>query len=135
MGEQRVARLVGESLRVPLHGQKGEGTVDNAFDHVISGAADRDKPSAHTVNGLMVGGINLDAAPVELVKEITAAEITVKNIVELVASDPFVGFGGVDMLRDVAAEVDIYELKPFADTEHGLFLCGKTGEYFKLEDV
>lgn len=98
MGEQRVARLVGETFRVPLHGQKGEGTVDNAFDHVISGAADRDKPSAHAVNSLMVGGIYPDAASVELVKEIAAAEVTVKNIVKLVASDPFVVFGGVDML-------------------------------------
>ncbi len=135
MGEQRVARLVGETFRVPLHGQNGEGTVDNALDHVVSGAADRDKTSAHAVNGLMVGGIYLDAAPVELVKVIAAAEITVKNIVKLVASDPFVGFGGVDMLCNAAAEVDVYELQPFADTEHGLFLCGETGEYFKLEDV
>lgn len=48
-----------------------------------------------------------------------------KNIVELVAADPFVVFGGADMLNDVAAEVDVDELKPFADTEHGLFCAVK----------
>lgn len=48
-----------------------------------------------------------------------------KNIVELVAPDPSVGLGGVDMLCDIAAEMDVDKLEPLADTEHGLFCATK----------
>ena len=109
--------------------------MNQSFDHVIPGAADGDQPSAHAVYGLMVGGIYLGAVSIELVKEIAAAKVAVKDIVKLVASDPSVVFGGVDMLCDVAAEMDVDELKPFADTEHGFFLCRKTGKNLKLQDV
>lgn len=120
---------------MPLDGKDGERTVDKPFDHIIPGAADRDKPLSGAVYRLMVGGVYLDACSVELVKEITPAEIAVKNIVKLVASDPSVGLGGIDMLRDVAAEVDVDELEPFADAEHGLFLRRETGKDLKLQDI
>ncbi len=120
---------------MPLYGQNGQGRVNQTFDHIVPGTADRDKPFACAVYGLMVGGVYLDVCSVELVKEITSAQVAVKDIVELVAPDPFVVLGGVDMLSDVAAEMDVDELKPFADTEHGLFLCRKAGKYFKLQDV
>lgn len=109
--------------------------VNKPFDYVIPGAADRDKSPAGAVYSLMVCGIYLAAVSVKLIKEITAAQITVKNIVKLVAPDPFVVFGGVDMLCDVAAEMDVYKLEPFADTKHGLFLCHKAGKDFKLQDI
>lgn len=109
--------------------------MNHTFDHVIPRAANGDKPLAGAVYGLMVGGIYFGAVSVELVKEIMPAEVTVKIIVELVAPDPFMGLGGVDMLCDVSAEMDIYKLKPFANAEHGLFLCCKTGEDFKLKDI
>ncbi len=120
---------------MPLYGKDGEQTVDKPLNHVIPGAADRDKPLACAVYRLMVGGVYFGAAAVELVKEIAPSEITVKNIVKLVAPDPFVGFGGIDMLRDVAAEMDVDELEPFADAENGLFLCRETGKDLKLQDI
>ena len=101
--------------------------MNQSFDHVIPGAADGDQSPAHAVYGLMVGGIYLGAVSIELVKEIAAAKVAVKDIVKLVASDPSVVFGGVDMLCDIAAEMDVDELKPFADTERRVFLCRKTG--------
>lgn len=120
---------------MPLDGKDGERTVDKPFDHIIPGAADRDKPLSGAVYRLMVGGVYLGARSVELVKEITPAEIAVKNIVKLVAPDPSVSLGCVDMLRDAAAEVDVDKLETFADAEHGLFLRCKTGEDFELEDI
>ena len=109
--------------------------MDQPFYHVIPGAADRDQPFACAVQRLMVGGVYFGAVPVELVKEIAPSEIAVKNIVKLVAPDPFVGLGGVDMLRDIAAEMDVDELEPFADAEHGLFLCRETGKDIELQDI
>ncbi len=109
--------------------------MDQPFDYVIPGAADGYKSLACTVYRLMVGGVYLGARPVELVKEIAPAEIAVKNIVELVAPDPSVGLGGVDMLCDIAAEMDVDKLEPLADTEHGLFLRHETGKDGKLQDI
>lgn len=109
--------------------------MDKPLDHVIPGAADRDQSSACAVYRLMVGGVYFVAVSVELVKEIAPSEIAVKNIVKLVAPDPSVGFGGVDMLRDVTAEMDVDELEPFADAENGLFLCRETGKDLKLQDI
>lgn len=109
--------------------------MDKPLDHVIPGAADRDQPSACAVYRLMVGGVYFGAVSVELVKEIAPSEIAVKNIVKLVAPDPSVGFSGVDMLRDVAAEMDVDELEPFADAEYGLFLRRETGEDVELQDI
>lgn len=57
------------------------------------------------------------------------------DIVKLVMPCPFVGVGGVDVLCDVTAEMDVDDLKPFADAEHGLFLCHKAGEKPKLQKV
>jgi len=118
-----------------LYRENWQGGVSQPFDHVIPGAADRDKPFPYAVYGLMMGGVYLDAASVELVKEITPAKAAVKDIVKLIASDPSVDFCGVDMLCDVAAKMDVDELKPFADTEHGLFLCRKPGKDVKLQDI
>lgn len=109
--------------------------MDKPLDHVIPGAADRDQVSACAVYRLMVGGVYFAAVSVELVKEIAPSEIAVKNIVKLVAPNPSVGFGGVDMLRDVAAEMDVDELEPFADAEYGLFLRRETGEDVELQDI
>lgn len=117
---------------MPLDGKDGERTVDKPFDHIVPGAADGDQPFASAVCRLMVGGVYLGARSVELVKEIAPAEIAVKNIVELVAPDPSVRLGCVDMLCDAAAKVDVDKLETFADAEHGLFLRCETGEDSKL---
>lgn len=127
--------MVRETFRVPLYGQNGEICVVQPFDYIISRAADRDQSFAGAVYGLMMGGIYQNAVPVELIKEITASQVAVIYIVKLIASDPFVDIGGVDVLCDAAAEMDVDKLQPFADAEHGLFLCHKTREKLELENV
>lgn len=127
--------MVRETFRVPLYGQNGKSCVAQPFDHVISRAADRDQSFAGAVYGLVMGGIYRSAVPVELIKEITASQVAVIYIVKLIASDPFVDVGGGDVLCDAAAEMDVDKLQPFADTEHGLFLCHKTGEKLELKNV
>ena len=69
---------------MPLYRENRQGCVGQPFDHVIPGAADRDKPFPYAVYGLMMGGVYLDAASVELVKEITPAKAAVKDIVKLI---------------------------------------------------
>ena len=127
--------MVGKPFRMPLYGQNGETYVGQSLNYVIARAADRDKPFAGTVYGLMVGGVHKSAVSVELIEEITASQIAVIHIVKLIVTSPFVDVGGVDVLCDVAAEMDVDELKPFADAKHGLFLCHKTGEKLKLQNV
>lgn len=109
--------------------------MDQPFDYVIRRTADGNQSISRAVYGLMVGGVYFGAVSVELIKEIAPAQIAVKNRVELIAADPFMGAGGVDVLCDVAAEMNIDELKPFADAEHGLFLFDKAGEKLELQDV
>lgn len=120
---------------MPLYGQDGKGSVNQPFDYVIACTADGNQPFSCAVYGLMMGGVYSGAVSVELVKEIAAAQIAVENRVELVAADPFMRIGGVDVLCDVAAEMNIDELKPFADAEHGLFLFHEAGEKLKLQNV
>ena len=57
------------------------------------------------------------------------------DAVHLIPADPFVPVCGVDVLRDVAAEVHIDDLKALADTEHGLFFRYKKREGLKLQNV
>lgn len=109
--------------------------MEEPFDLVIPRAADGDQPPAGTVYGLMVGGIYQGAVSVELIKEVTASQIAVIYIVKLIMTDPFMDAGGVDVLCDVAAEMDVDELKPFADSQHGLFFCHKTGQELELQDI
>lgn len=106
--------------------------MDKSLDHVVTGAADGDQPFAGMVYCLVVGGVYPDAVSVELIKEITSAKITVKDIVELIAADPPVGLGGVDMLRDVAAEMDVDELQSFADAEDRFSIRDEAGQGFQL---
>ncbi len=120
---------------MPLYRQNGQRAVHKPLDHVIPGTADRGKPFPDAVYGLMMGGVYDSAVSVELVKEIPLAQITAVDGMELIVTDPFVGIGGVDVLRDVAAEVDVNKLKALADAKHGLFLCHKTGEKLELQDV
>ena len=117
---------------MPLYSQNGEGAVNHPFDYVVPRAADGNQPFAYAVYGLMMGGVYSGAVSVELVKEIAPAQIAVKDRVELVAANPFMGIGGVNVLCGIAAEMNIDELMPFADTEHGLFLFNKAGENLKL---
>ncbi len=120
---------------MPLHSQDRERGVDESFDHVVPGAADGNQSFADAVNRLMVGGVYFGVGSIELIKEIAPAEITVKDIMEPVAADPAVSLGGVDMLRDAAAEMNIDELESLADAEHRLFLCGKEGQCLQLQDI
>lgn len=127
--------MVRETFRVPLYGQNGKVCVAQPFDHVVSCAADRDQSFAGAVYGLVMGGIYRSAVPIELIKEITASQVAVIYIVKLIAFDPFVDIGGVYVLCDVSAEMDVDKLQPFADAEHGLFLFHKTGEKLELQNV
>ena len=120
---------------MPLYSQNGQGGVNQSFDHAVGGTADRNQSFADLVYGLMMSGVYPGAVSVKLIEEVLTTQITVVDMVELVMSGPPVGFGGVNVLCDVAAEVDIDELKPFADAEHGLFLFHKTGEELELQDV
>lgn len=120
---------------MPLYGQYGEIYVGQSLDCVISRAADREQSLTGAVYGLMVGGIYQRAVSVELIKEVPASQIAVVHVMKLILADPFVDVGGVDVLCDVAAEMDVNDLKPFADAKHGLFLCHKTGEKLKLQNV
>lgn len=109
--------------------------MNHPFDYVVPRTADGNQPFADAVYGLMVSGVYSGAVSVELVKEIAPAQVAVKDRVELVAANPFMGIGGVNVLCDIAAEMNIDELKPFADTEHGLFLFDEAGEELKLQKV
>lgn len=106
---------------MPLDGHYGEEFVDKPFYHVVSCAADGEQSFADAVYGLMVGGVYFDAVPVELIKEIASAQIAVKDIVELVASDPAVVICSVDVLEEIAAEMHVDDLEPLADTQHRFF--------------
>lgn len=117
---------------MPLYCQNGKDSVNHPFNYVIPRAADGNQPFAYAVYGLMVGGVYSGAVSVELVKEIAPSQIAVKDRVELVAANPFMRIGGVNVLCDIAAEMNIDKLMPFADTEHGLFLFNKAGENLKL---
>ncbi len=120
---------------MPLYCQNGKDSVNHPFNYAIPRAADGNQPFAYAVYGLMVGGVYSGAVSVELVKEIAPSQIAVKDRVELVAANPFMRIGGVNVLCDIAAEMNIDELKPFADTEHGLFLFDEAGEELKLQKV
>ena len=106
--------------------------MDQPLDYIVSRTADRHKAFSQTACGLMVGGVYFGAVPVELVKEITPAKVAVKNIMKLVAVNPSVVLRRVDMLSDIAAEMDVDQLEPLADTEHGAFFCSKPGQNLKL---
>lgn len=135
IGKQRLASALWKPLRVPLYSQDGKGSVNQPFDDVISCTADGNQPFSCAVYGLMVGGVYSGAVSVELVKKVAPSQIAVKDRMELIAANPFMRIGGIDMLRDVAAEMDVDELEPFADAEYGLFLRRETGEDVELQDI
>lgn len=109
--------------------------MHQSLDHIVPGAADRNKVFPRAVYGLVVGGVYRSAVSIELIKEIQTVYITMIDAVHLIFTDPFVPVCGVDVLRDVAAEIHIDELKALADTEHGLFFRRKKGERLKLQNI
>lgn len=109
--------------------------MNQPFDDVISCTADGNQPFSCAVYGLMVGGVYSGAVSVKLVKKVAPSQIAVKDRMELIAANPFMRIGGGDVLCDVAAEMNVDELKPFADAQHGLFLFDKTGEKLELQNV
>lgn len=112
---------------MPLNAHDRKKSVDQSLNDIIAGPADSDKILTQAVYGLMMGRIHLDTVPVELVKEIPPAKVTVEDIVKLVKSDPLVVFCCIDMLRNIAFKMNIDQLKSLADAEHGLFFCHKSG--------
>lgn len=133
--KERLTVLCRQALRVPLDSQDGQRRVHQSFYHVVPGAADRNKVFPRAVYCLMVGGIYRSAVSIELIKEIQTVYITMIDAVHLIPADPFVPVCGVNVLRDVTAEIHIDDLEALADTEHGLFLRSKTGERLKLQNV
>lgn len=106
--------------------------MHDALDHVVSGAAYREQIVSQVIYSLVVSGVYKGACAVELVKEITTAQTAVIDMVELIASGPFVTVCGDDVLNQIAAEMDIDHLQPLADAEHGFASFDKAGKRFEL---
>lgn len=107
----------------------------DAFDHTVSGAADREQVVSQTVYSLVMGGIDHSAHAVELIEEILTAQIAVIDMVELVAADPFVIVCGDDVLKQIAAEMDVDELESLADAENGFAVRYKVRKRLKLQNI
>lgn len=133
--QQTRAAAVHDALRMPLDGDDGQRDVHDALDHAVRRAADCGKAAAEPVDRLMMRGIDGRAGTVQLKEEVAAVQPAVVDAVHLVALFPLVQGGGVDVLADRAAQMNVDELKPFADPEHGLFLRHKKGEGLKLQDI
>lgn len=84
------------------------------------------------VYSLVVGGVYLGTLAVELIEEILTAQTAVIDVVELIAADPFMIVCGDDILVQIAAEMNIDDLKPLADAKHRLASCNEAGERLEL---
>ncbi len=120
---------------MPLDGQDGESPVYDAFDHAVSGAADRQQIVSRTVYSLVMGGIDHSAHAVQLIEEILTAQIAVIDMVELVAADPFVIVCGDDVLKQIAAEMDVDELESLADAKNGFTFRDEARKRLKLQNI
>ncbi len=135
ISKQHFPALFPEPFRMPLDAEQRQVRVEQAFDHIVSGAAGAEKPLAQMIHCLMVGGIDQCAAAIELIKEVIAVKRAVIDIVCLVFAGPFMAVGGIDMLFDGSPKMYIDDLKALADAQHGLFLFYKEGERLELQDI
>lgn len=117
---------------MPLDSYNGEGSVHDAFDYAVPGAAYREQVVSQMIDSLVVGGVYKGALAVELVKEILTTQTAVIDMVELIASGPFVAACGDDVLIQIASEVNIDHLESLADAKHGFDSFDKAGKRFEL---
>lgn len=103
-----------------------------AFNHAVPCAAYRDQIVSQVINGLVVGGIYLGTLAVEFIEEILSAQAAVVDVVELITADPFMIVCGDDILVQIAAEMNIDDLKPLADAEYRLASFDEAGECLEL---
>ena len=120
---------------MPLHGDDGQGDMLDAFDDVIAGAADGQQIFAQPVEGLMMGGIDRCAEPVQLIEEIGAGQAAVIYMVLLIRAVPLVGSGSGDMLDDGAAEGDVDDLHPLTDAEDRPAAAHKGFQRLHLQNI
>ena len=120
---------------MPLDGDDGKRHMHDALHDVVSGAAYYGQILSKLLYGLMVGGVDQCARAVQLIEEVHAVKSAVIDIVLLILSCPVMGVGGVDVLCDRSAQMDIDQLQSFAYAQYGLFLCHKRGERLNLQDI
>lgn len=106
--------------------------MHDAFDFAVSGAADCNQVVSQMIDSLVVGRIYQGACAIELIKEILTPQTAVIDMVELIASGPFVAACGDDVLVQIASEMNIDHLESLADAKHGFDSFDKAGKRFEL---
>lgn len=135
ISEQSFSSLFPESFRMPLDSQQRQGNMKQPFYDIVAGAAGADKSVSQAIDSLMVSRVDQGTVAVELIKEVLTVKCAVVDVMCLVFTGPFMAVCGINVLIDIAAEMNIDDLEAFADTKHRFFLCHKKGEGLKLQDV